>query len=275
MDREARVDQIGYWSEIKLEIIKEYATAYSTILSAQRNPPFTHVYIEGFAGAGVHQSTRKEGLLPGSPLNALQVKPPFRGYHLIDIQENRVRMLQKLIGDRADVFFYHGDCNEILLSSVFPKITWKNYGRGLCILDPYGLNLEWRVLEAAGKSQVLDIFVNFPVMGMNRNALRRDPQNVAASQKAKMTAAWGDDSWIDIAYDEDMFGNPDKRSSDVIVEAFRRRLKEIAGFERVPKPIPMRNSKGGIIYYLYFASQKNTAEKLVLSIFKKYENRGA
>lgn len=27
-------DEIGYWSEIKLDIIREYAQAYSTILSA-------------------------------------------------------------------------------------------------------------------------------------------------------------------------------------------------------------------------------------------------
>lgn len=275
MDSKPRIDQIGYWSEVKLDIIKEYATAYSTILSAQRNPAFTHVYIEGFAGAGLHQPKRTGGLVPGSPLNALQVNPPFRAFHLIDIRENRVEMLKRLIGERADVSFYNGDCNEILLHKVFPKVRWEKYERGLCVLDPYGLSLQWKVLVAAGRSKSLDIFVNFPIMGMNRNALRRDPESVASSQRANMTAVWGDNSWIDIAYDEDMFGNPDKRSSAVIVDAFRKRLKEVAGFERVPKPIPMRNSKGGVIYYLYFASQKDTAEKIVLSIFKKYENQGA
>ena len=46
-------DRIGYWSEIKLEIIKEYASAYSTILAAQTGPSFYHVYIDAFAGAGM------------------------------------------------------------------------------------------------------------------------------------------------------------------------------------------------------------------------------
>lgn len=59
-----QIDQIGYWSEIKLDIIKEYATAYSTILSARTSSPFTHVYIEGFAGAGLHLSNRTEELVP-------------------------------------------------------------------------------------------------------------------------------------------------------------------------------------------------------------------
>jgi hypothetical protein len=36
----------------------------------------------------------------------------------------------------------------------------------------------------------------------------------------------------------------------------------------------MRNTKGGVVYYLYFASQKNTAENIVLQIFEKFRNRG-
>ena len=46
-------------------------------------------------------------------------------------------------------------------------------------------------------------------------------------------------------------------------------------FAKVPKPIPMRNSKGAIVYYLFFASKKDAAEQIVIDIFKKYENRGA
>jgi three-Cys-motif partner protein len=90
-----------------------------------------------------------------------------------------------------------------------------------------------------------------------------------------MTSVWGDESWPKAAYGEDLFGNPDKQSNQTIAEAFQKRLKEVAGFARVPKPIPMRNSRGAIVYYLFFASQKNTAEDIVIDIFKKYENRGA
>jgi len=30
-----KLDQIGFWSEIKLEIIKKYANAYTSIMSKQ------------------------------------------------------------------------------------------------------------------------------------------------------------------------------------------------------------------------------------------------
>ena len=50
-----RYDEIGYGSELKLEIIRKYAAAYSKILQAQRSIS-RHVYIDGFAGAGQHIS---------------------------------------------------------------------------------------------------------------------------------------------------------------------------------------------------------------------------
>ena len=37
MVSQLQFDRIGYWSQIKLEIVREYAHAYSTILAKQ--PP--------------------------------------------------------------------------------------------------------------------------------------------------------------------------------------------------------------------------------------------
>jgi len=115
-----------------------------------------------------------------------------------------------------------------------------------------------------------------PVADINRNVLRRNPGTVEEPQRARLNAYWGDDSWREIAYrtDTTLFGEPEKQSNEVVAEAFRVRLKKVAGFARVPKPLPMRNTKGAIVYYLYFASQKDTAEHIVLDIFRKYETRG-
>ena len=276
MARGPKFDRIGYWSELKLDIIREYATAYSTILTARRNPSFYHVYIEGFAGMGVHRSKAREGFVPGSPLNALEVQPPFRQYHLIDIKAEKVEYLRKLIGRRNDVFLYRGDCNKILLEKVFPQVKYENYSRAMCILDPYGLDLDWKVMRASGQMRTLDVFLNFPVMDINRNVLWRNPDKVGPSQVARMNTFWGDESWRTIAYrtDDSLFSWLEKQSNDVIAEAFRARLQTIAGFARVPRPLPMRNSTGAIVYYLFFASQNNTAEGIVTDIFRKYENRG-
>jgi three-Cys-motif partner protein len=277
MSGQFQFDRIGYWSEVKLEILKKYASAYSTILAAQKNPSLYHVYIDAFAGAGVHLTKTTQDFVPGSPLNALSVQPPFREYHLIDIEHEKVESLKQLIGHRKDVLIYEGDCNHILLESVFPRVKYEDYRRGLCILDPYGLHLDWSVTFRAGQMKTLDMFLNFPIADINRNVLRRDPETVEAAQVTRMNAYWGDASWRDIAYQTtgNLFGYPEKEANEVVAEAFRQRLKRVAGFERVPNPLPMRNSRGAIVYYLFFASQKDTAEHIVVDIFKKYENRGA
>ncbi|HEV2696951.1 MAG TPA: three-Cys-motif partner protein TcmP, partial [Terriglobales bacterium] len=243
-----RIDEIGPWTEVKLDILKRYATEYSKILSNQKSPPFFHVYIDAFAGAGFHLSKTTGEMVLGSPLNALLVQPAFREYHLIDLDGDRVDGLRTVVGERKDVFLRTGDCNEILLQEVFPRVqhddfTEGGYKRGLCLLDPYGLTLDWKVIERAGAMKSLDIFINFPIYAININVLRRDPSTALAGQIERMTAYWGDESWRDVGYettDPDLFGNTDveKVSNKKFASAFRKRLKEVAGFKRVPEPLP-------------------------------------
>src|SRR3990170_2108884 len=170
-----RFDEIGYWSELKLEIVRKYAQAYSTILTSMRNPTFRHVYIDGFAGAGFNISRSTGEQIPGSPLNALAVDPPFCEYYLVDLDGGKADLLRGAIGDRKDVHVLEGDCNDILIREVFPKVKYKEYRRGLCLLDPYGLDLNWEVIATAGAMRSIEIFLNFPVMDMNRNVLWSNP----------------------------------------------------------------------------------------------------
>jgi len=149
MERSKRLkfDRIGYWSEITLDIVREYATAYSTIFSGEQQKRFHHVYIDAFAGAGVHISKQTGEFIPGSPLNALLVNPPFREFYFIDLDGEKVAALKERSGGCRDVYVYEGDCNEILLKEMFPKVRFEHYRRGLCLLDPYGLHLNWEVLQ--------------------------------------------------------------------------------------------------------------------------------
>jgi three-Cys-motif partner protein len=267
----AEFDEIGYWSEIKLEIIRDYASAYSRILNSNKLP---HVYIDAFAGAGQHIARSSREFIHGSPANALHVLPPFREYHFIDLNAAKLDHLQTLVGSRKDVHIYKGDCNRVLVESIFPTLHRESFRRALCLLDPYGLNLKWEVIFQAGQLGTIDMFLNFPVMGMNRNVLWRNPERVSAEQRARMTAFWGGE-WKDAAYSTEgnLFGEPEKESNDAVAEAFRQRLVSVAGFKRVPHPLPMRNSKGATVYYLFFASQVGVAEKIVTDIFAKYRNR--
>ena len=154
-------------------------------------------------------------------------------------------------------------------------IQYKKFNRALCLLDPYGLHLDWEVMLQAGQSRAVDMFLNFPVMDMNRNAIWKDPDKVPKGGVDRMTKFWGDESWKQVAYAESRQANffePEmvKQDNQQIVTAFRERLKKVAGFDHVAEPLPMKNSTKAVVYYLFLASQKSVAEKIIDDIFSKY-----
>jgi three-Cys-motif partner protein len=245
---EPTFDEIGYWSEVKLDIVKKYAAAYSKIMSRQ-SAIRRHLYIDGFAGAGVHISKTTHEFVGGSPTNALLVAPPFSEFHFIDLDGTRAELLRSRAKSRSDVHVHHGDCNKILLENVFPRCSYGDFARGLCLLDPYGLNVNWDVLETAGRMRTIEVFYNFMIMDANMNVLLRNPARVSAANRARMDAVWGDRSWRDATYptELDLFGKVERKASnEAVAEAFRRRLREKGGFStyrnRCPCAIPKARS---------------------------------
>lgn len=270
-------DEIGIWSEVKLAIIREYASAYTTILNKTREalPSLSWLYIDAYAGAGKHLSKATRELIDGSPLIALNTRPPFDEYHFIDANPDRAAELRRIKGNREDVFVYENDCNKILLEEIFPRARYSEYKRALCLLDPYNIDLRWEVIEAAGQMKSVELFLNFMIMDINRNALRKNPDKSIASKIEQLTKLWGDESWFESAYDSsgNLFGDPEKVSNERFEAAWRERLMTKAGFKYVSRPMPMKTKTNAVIYYLYFASQKPVAAGIVEDIFKKYRRQ--
>jgi three-Cys-motif partner protein len=236
-----------------------------------------HIYIDAFAGAGRHISKSTGNFVLGSPLNALLVQPSFSEFHLIDLDGDKTTELRRTVGPRSDVEIYDEDANQVLLEKVFPRCRYKDFNRALCLLDPYALTVDWKVIETAGKMKSVEIFFNFMMMDVNMNVLKRNPDRVSEAQVARMDKAWGDHSWRDIGYRKErgLFGDIERKTdNETFSEAFRKRLNRVAGFEFVPAPMPMRNEQGALVYYLYFASPNKTGASTVSDIFKKYREKG-
>ncbi|MGD0499135.1 MAG: three-Cys-motif partner protein TcmP [Bryobacteraceae bacterium] len=271
-------DVIGPWSEVKLDILREYASPYSRIVAAHG---FYHLYIDAYAAGGAHISRTTGAVVPGSPLIALSTEPAFREYHFIDADPTRVRQLRRRTANRSDVRVHSGDCNEILIRDVFPQSRYEDRRRALCLLDPYNIDLRWEVIATAGRMKSIEVFVNFMVMDMNMNVLLRDPTKAEPPQVARMDRFWGDRSWQDAAYEPSpqgsLFSDPDQvkveDANEKVAEAYRRRLVDVAGFTYAPKPLRFVNSLGFTIYYLFFASPNNTGQKIVEAIFAKHREK--
>lgn len=271
------LEEIGPWSEIKHEIVRKYAQAYSVNLTAQTSPSFQHVYVDAFAGAGRYLSRSSGKPVSGSAEIALSLDPPFREYHLIDLDELKVAQLERIAAGREDVVIHHGDCNRVLVDEISPRLLYGDYRRALCILDPYGLQLEWDTVALLAQLRTTELFINFPTMDINRNALRKDPGSVDTEQASRLTRFWGDESWRTSFYAPrpqlSLFepqGEQKTATNEQVAEAYRQRLKDVAGFAHVPQPIPMRNSTNAIVYYLFFAAHRPVAQKIVEQIFLPY-----
>lgn len=270
----SKFDQIGYWSELKLEIVEKYGAAYTKAFVNQ--PRLKKFYIDAFSGAGVHLSKQTGQQVEGSPARALKISPSFDHFYFIDMDAGKTAHLDALCRGRTDVDIYTGDASLYLANTVLPKIHYKKFNRALCLLDPYGLHLNWQIIAQAGQSGAVDMFLNFPVMDMNRNAIWRTANRAPQDGIDRMTRFWSDQSWRQAAYVESPQGNlftksdVVKQHNEVIVRAFQQRLKAIAGFSFVTDPLPMKNSNNAVVYYLCFASQKPVAKKIIESIFANY-----
>ncbi len=192
----AEMDKIGIWSEVKLSIIREYMPVYSRLI---KDHGLYHIYIDGFAGYGLHESKTSGEIVPGSPLNALNTVPPFREYHFIELAPSRAEQLQTYERGRSDVHVHEGDCNEVLLK-LLPTAKREQYRRALCLLDPYGIDIAWDVVATIGRMKSVEIFLNFMVMDMNMNVLLHHPENALPSQVERMNRFWGDESWRQATY---------------------------------------------------------------------------
>ncbi len=268
-------DEINRWSEVKLDIIEQYVAPYMDIMRANK---FNAYYIDGFSGAGIHTSKDKGALIPGSPLRVLDIPKPFDAYYFVDLNGDKADFLRKTCKEKfpdRNVEVLRGDCNQVLME-ILPNFSRENYDRLFCLLDPYGLHLQWNVIEKMGNMGIVDLILHFPIMDINRNAIWKNPAEVPQEGIHRMNAFWGDRTWQDIAYKEPLQKDlldpeiKEKQENDVIAEAFRIRLMEHGKFKYVPTPIPLRNSKNAIIYYLFFASQNKTANEIATYLFRKH-----
>lgn len=274
MEEKIIADDIGPWSETKLRIIQSYAVPYAQILN---NADWCkgYLYIDGFAGAGFHRSKGTGELVPGTPLNVLAVRPPFSAYHFIELDNGKFNQLSHLMKGKPNVHVHRGDCNGAIIP-LLNQVPYKSYRRAFCLLDPYGLHLDWNVIRKAGELTTIDMLLYFPIMDMNRNALHRNPEGVSEDSIQRMTRYWGDESWKQAAYaaKPGLFGPmEEKNDNEDIVQEFLLRLKNVAGFKHVAKPLAMRNKTNTAVYYLLFASCNSTAIKIMNDIFSSIEDR--
>lgn len=270
-------DVIGPWSEDKLRLLGKYLDAYTTIMQNQRWCRNGFHYIDAFAGTGRSRARDEARYIDGSPRVALSIRYPFHSYTFIEKVPWRVEHLRRLRDEFPDhdIHIEEDDCNDVITTKITPRIRYAQFNRGLIFLDPFSMDVEWSTIDQIAQTRALEVFVNFPVMALNRAVLSNDPNALTDAQIERMNRFWGSTEWRGDIYEEvpTLFGNVEMKISRTtgkkLGQLFKKRLLEV--FPYVADPLVMTNSRNAPLYCLIFAGFNATAIKIVQDIFGRYE----
>lgn len=274
------------WTQDKLERVRKYLVAYSTIMRKRR---YLYAYVDGFAGTGYHELKKEvdaggpslfpeedepeiEAFLDGSARIALQVEPRFTDYIFIEKSPKKAAELQKLkdeFPDKAgDIAIETREANAYL--QAFCKQSWKSH-RAVLFIDPFGMQLTWKTVEAVGGTKAIDTWILFPVSAVNR-LLKKDG-NIPAGWRKRLDIMFGEPDWFDVFFPKRPGGlfdaDPDERvkaaDMKVIGKYFNQRLASaFAGV--APNPYTLRNSRGAPLFLLCFAAANPQAAPTAIKI---------
>ena len=280
----------GAWTEEKLERIRKYLSAYTTIFTHNPKAAFLETYyVDAFAGTGYRgietgQQETPQGLFTSSAIDtltndaealkrgsayiALATEPSFDKYVFMDRRSDFVEALNGLKAEfpsKANkLIVLKGEANETLKGWIRSK-NWKKC-RAVVFLDPYGMDVDWQTIEEIAETKAIDLWLLFPLAQAVNRLLTRDrlPND---SWSAKLTKFFGSDDWKDAFYhpvqDRQMglFDTEEDKEItyrkdadfDSIKQYFVERLDTV--FARVAdNPLSLFNSQNVPLYLLCFAS---------------------
>jgi three-Cys-motif partner protein len=270
----------GDWTSDKLERVRKYLNAYMKIFTSnERARMFLFpTYVDAFAGTGYRTISRHAALdgeifpelaendnqafLKGSARIALEVQPPFKEYIFIEQDQARFQELERLKAEFPSlanrIRTVNADANAYLLDWCNVN-DWRKR-RAVIFLDPYGMQVEWSLIEAIAQTKGIDLWLLFPLgIAVSRLLTRNTPPPEEWAQA--LTRIFGTENWKQAFYPRrttlTLWGEQEEQVKEAdfeqIGQYFVQRLKTV--FTAVAEnPLPLFNSKNNPLYLLCFAS---------------------
>jgi three-Cys-motif partner protein len=274
----------GSWTLMKLEKLKKYLRAYTTIMSGTR---YRFGYIDAFAGTGYIKNSLDDSLLfpdllsgdgmeyrSGSARIALDVSPGFQKYIFIEKSIERCGELEQLKQEYPEkqekIEIVHSDCNAHLLDRCH-YYNWKE-NRAVLFLDPFGMQVGWETIEAIASTRAIDLWYLFPI-GMGVNRLLSKDGKISEAFVSRLDWIFGTHEWKDFFYHVDtelgLFGDEIVMYKDAnfarIKDFIEGRLRRV--FPEVAKnPLLLRNSRNSPLFLFCFAAGNPRGAELAVKI---------
>jgi three-Cys-motif partner protein len=268
----------GTWSESKLDCVENYARSYLRVMQNQR---WTLDYVDAFAGRGRQElragpragdatgaffedpSDRADAgeFLVGSAIRALQASigsvRPFDRFRFIDADASSCRELKEGVRSQFPTLEHSvsvvcGDANKELNEYV-DTVDWRTT-RALVFLDPYGLDVDWGLIQRLAATRACDVWYLFPLSGVVRMMTKSG--NIPVAWEAGLDRVFGTHEWRAefyrpnpqqsfLALDETLVRDA---STGHVLGFLRSRLA--TAFAAVSEAGILRNSKGSPLFAL-------------------------
>jgi len=285
----------GTWSETKLDCVEKYTLGY--LQAMQKQYWCTLDYVDAFAGRGRQalksgtspadledffgdESERAdtEEFLVGSAIRALRASQAsarsFDSFIFIEADQPSCDELRGIVQSDFSTVENHVrvlcENANTALDTYVKSVNWTR-NRALVFLDPYGLEVDWGLIQRLSGTQACDVWYLFPLGGVIR--MMTNNGQIPVSWAARLDQLFGTHSWYAEFYklsaQQSLFGDEilqKDASTQHVVDYVRNRLG--MAFAAVSDAGVLRNSKGAPLFALVLgvSNPSPAAQKIALGI---------
>jgi len=245
-------NEIGPWTELKLEYIRKYLGAYSNILNLAGYKEY--YFIDAFAGSGFCKIKRTGETKRGSALISLSIKPFFTKYFFIEIDPIKYNDLRNVINkyfSKRNIVIKNGDCNKEI-DSVLKEIDDKT--PFIALFDPQAGDLYWSTIQKLSVKKKAEVLINFPFgMAINRYMPLAAGRTISKEIENKIDLIFGCKDWKNIYQERKNNKLSPSIAREKYLDLYLTNLISIGFKYYAVKNV--KNSRGAHIYYLIFATK--------------------
>jgi len=263
------------WTKDKLHFLAGYLEQF---VIAMRGKPWRALhYIDLFAGPGKGCIQKSGEIILGSPLLALTQQRQFDGYFFADLDPVSVEALQQRCSASphiSAVRFYCGDANALVnrIQKEIERIDRKYIAGAwpslnLAFLDPEGLELKWKTVEALATATRMDMIIYYSQMGISREA----PNEIDKTPPTTLDEFFGGTEWREIYARHQQ--QDERFLHRRLIDLYKSKLENF-GYNIVEGPEPLiRNvQRRAPLYRLLFMSKHKLGYKFWKNAVRKDAN---
>lgn len=252
-------------------MLADYLPAFTTASMRARRT----LYLDLFAGEHRNLSRTTGEEISGSPRVALDTQPPFTKVVLFELPD-KARLLDEELRrsyPSRDFDVIAGDCNE-QVRPVLERLVrsgW-NWAPTFALVDQQAAEIRWSTLEQLSHFKRPDrpkteLWLLFAPSMLPRGLASVDPAAVERFAE-RITSMYGSEDWRDayIARGRELLSPSELR--DELLNLMRWRLETVLGYHATHS-FGMKNTRGGPIYNMVFATDHPAGEKIMNHIYGK------